>query len=80
MCCSDMLVEAKIETIDMVMELGSAAHALMEAIKQWDSPGGDLQCEEDCKSAESALERLECLALDAREKIEKWRTDCFAKQ
>jgi hypothetical protein len=70
---NDPLVEAKLELVDIMVELGSASHAVSEAVRLWDEKGGELQCEEECLNAETALEKIEKQAFDMRSKIEDWR-------
>jgi len=68
----DILVEAQLETVDMIVHLGDAARRIGKAIRQFDS-GRNGPCEESCQFAEDALEVLERQASDTRIKIKQWR-------
>lgn len=69
---SDILVEAKLETVDMITELGHAAHGISEAIRQFEE-GHNLLTEENCQLAEDALAMLDQRAAETRYKIKQWR-------
>lgn len=68
----DIIADEKLIVVDMVAELGAAAHALNEAFRNWEN-GHEMQAEEDALMAEQALEKLERLAMECREQVERWR-------
>ena len=69
---SDPLLAAKLETVDMIAQLGSSAYLIGEAMSDFKN-GANPFAGEHCELAETALGELAKQAQATREKIAKWR-------